>query len=73
MRKGTRVFVEFDDITADLHTDKELDCVTAQVMGWILSDTKRFLKITTCRYKDGCAYKDRMSIPQGCVVKKEKI
>lgn len=73
MKKGTRVFVEYDDITADLHTDKELDCVVAQVCGWVLSDTKRYLKLATCRYKDGCDYKDRMSIPQGCVIKKEKI
>ena len=73
MKKGTRVYVEFDDITADLHSDKELNCVTAEVCGWVLSYTKRFLKLTTCRYKDGCDYKDRMSIPTGCVVKMEEI
>ena len=73
MKKGTRVYVQFEDITADLHTDKDLDVVIAEVMGWVLSDTKKCLKLTTCRYKDGCDYKDRMSIPAGCVVKKEAV
>lgn len=73
MRKGTRVYVEYHDITADLHSEKELDCVVAQVCGWILSDTKLFLKLTTCRYKDGCECKDRMSIPKGCIIKMEEI
>ena len=73
LRKGTAVYVEFQDITADLHSEKELDVVIAEVMGWVLSDTKKVLKLTTCRYKDGCDCKDRISIPQGCVVKKEKI
>jgi hypothetical protein len=73
MKKGARVYVQYDDITADLHTDKDLDCVTAEVMGWVLSHTRRYLKITTCRYKDGCDCKDRMSIPTGCVIKMEVI
>ena len=73
MRKGTRVYVQYDDITASLHDDKDLDCVVAEVMGWIISDTKKHLKIATCRYMDGCDHKDRMSIPQGCVIKKEAI
>lgn len=73
MKKGQRVFVEYEDITADLHSEKDLDCVIAQVCGWVLSDTKRYLKLTTCRYKDGCDYKDRMTVPAGCVITKEKI
>jgi hypothetical protein len=73
MKKGARIYVQFEDITADLHTDKDLDVVIAEVMGWVLSDTKKCLKITTCRYKDGCDYKDRMSIPARCVVKKEVV
>lgn len=73
MKKGQRVFVEYEDITADLHSEKDLDCVVAQVCGWVLSDTKRYLKLTTCRYKDGCDYKDRMTVPAGCVITKEKI
>ena len=73
MKRGTRVYVEFQDITADLHTDKDLDVVIAQVMGWVLSDTRKVLKLATCRYKDGCEYKDRMSIPAGCIVVKEEI
>jgi hypothetical protein len=47
--------------------------IECQVYGWIISDTKRTLKLATCQYKDGCDYKDRMSIPQGCVVKKEVV
>jgi hypothetical protein len=73
MKKGARVFVQFDDITADLHSDKELDCVVAEVCGWILSDRKPFLKLTTSDYADGCDCKDRISIPQGCVISKEQI
>ena len=73
MKRGTRVYVEFSDITADLHTDKDLDTVLAQVMGWVISDTKKTLKLATCRYKDGCDFKDRMSIPAGCIVTKEQI
>jgi hypothetical protein len=73
MRKGKRVYVEYEDITADLHSDKDLDVVIAEVCGWVLSDTKKHLKLTTCRYKDGCDHKDRMSIPKGCVVKMEEI
>ena len=73
MRKGTRVYVEFNDITADLHSDKDLDTVVAQVMGWVISDTKKTLKIATCQYKDGCDCRDRMSIPAGAVVKKEEV
>jgi hypothetical protein len=73
MKKGTRVYVEFDDITASLHSDNDLECVVAQVCGWVISDTKRYLKLATCRYKDGCDYKDRITVPQGCVIKKEKL
>ena len=73
MRKGTRVYVTFMDITADLHSDKDLEPVMAEVMGWVLSDTKKVLKIATCRYKDGCDHKDRMSIPRGCVESVEVI
>ena len=53
MKKGQRVFVEYEDITADLHSEKDLDCVVAQVCG--------------------CDYKDRMTVPAGCVITKEKI
>lgn len=73
MTKGTRVYVEFDDITASLHDDKDLDTVVGQVYGWVLSDTKRTLKLATCQYKDGCEFKDRLSIPAGCVTVKEKV
>jgi hypothetical protein len=73
MLKGTRVYIEFDDISADLHTPDQLDCVVAMVCGWVLSDTKRYVRIATCLYKDGCDYKDRMTIPKGCIVKMEKI
>ena len=73
MKKGTRVYVEFQDITADLHTDKDLDTVRGCVTGWVISDTKDTLKLATCRYKDGCDFMDRMSIPAGCIVTKEQI
>lgn len=73
MRKGTRVYVCFEDITANLHSDSDLDCVVAEVCGWVLSDTKKHLKLTTCRYRDGCEYKDRMSIPKGAVISMEVV
>jgi hypothetical protein len=73
VKKGARVYVEFDDIVADLHSESGLDCVVAQVMGWVLSDTKRYLKLATCQYKDGCDCKDRITIPNGCIIKKEVI
>jgi hypothetical protein len=38
MRKGTRVYVEFDDITADLHSENDLEVAEGEVVGWILSD-----------------------------------
>jgi hypothetical protein len=73
MKKGTRVEVKYYDITADLHSEKDLDCVVGRVVGWILSDRKPFLKLTTSDYADGCDCKDRISIPQGCVISKEQI
>ena len=73
MKKNDRVLVEFEDITASLHDDADLNTVVAEVMGWVISDTKKVLKIATCRYKDGCDFKDRMSIPAGCVIRKELI
>jgi hypothetical protein len=73
MKRGTRVEVKYHDITADLHSASDLNCVVGRVVGWILSDSKPFLKLTTSFYEDGCDYKDRMSIPQGCVISKEKI
>ena len=73
MRKGTRVEVVFDDITAELHTDRDLECAVGVVVGWILSDTKRCLKLITSEYKKGCDYKDRMTLPKGCITKMEEI
>lgn len=73
MKAGTRIYVEFDDIVADLHSESDLDCFVAQVMGWVLSDTRRYLKLATCRYKDGCDCKDRMTIPKGCIIKMEAV
>jgi hypothetical protein len=75
MRKGTRVYVEFDDITADLHSENDLEVAEGEVVGWILSDTKRALKLTTCRYQDGKLHKekDRFTLPRGCVRSMEEI
>ena len=74
MKKGSRVYVRFMDITADLHTEKDLEPALCEACGWILSDTKKALKLTTCRYpEDKCNLKDRITIPKGCVESVEVI
>ena len=73
MKKGTRVFVTWLDITADLHTDKQLDPVLAESVGWVLRDTKTVLELTSCRYTDGSELNDRIAIVKGCVKSIEKI
>ena len=69
MKKGARVYVKWEDISASLHDTEELDPAVAEVCGWVLSHTKRYLRLATCRYL-GTANdeKDRITIPSGCVV-----
>jgi hypothetical protein len=73
MKKGTRVYVQWEDITASLHSEEDLKPAVAEVCGWVLSDTKKYIKLATCRYKDGCDCKDRMTIPRGCVIEVKEI
>jgi hypothetical protein len=73
MKKGTRVYVQWEDITASLHSEEDLQTAVAEVCGWIISDTKRYLKIATCRYTEGCDCKDRMTLPKGTILKVEEI
>ncbi len=73
MKKGTRVYVRWMDITADLHTDAELNPVLAESVGWVLRDTKKVLELTTCRYMDKSATNDRIAIVKGCIESVEVI
>ena len=73
MKKGDRVYVVWEDITASLHSDEELNLVVAETVGWILRKGKKELEIATTRYKDGCDFKDRITIHRGTVVSMEKI
>jgi hypothetical protein len=73
MKKGTRVYVVWEDITASLHSEEDLKPAIAEVCGWVISDTKKYLKIATCRYKDGCDLKDRMTLPKGVIKSMEVI
>jgi len=73
MKKGDRVYVVWEDITANLHSDEELNLVVAETVGWILRNGKKELEIATSRYRGGCDYKDRITIHKGVVVSMEKI
>jgi hypothetical protein len=73
MKKGTRVYVLWEDIQASLHSEDEIEPVEAEVCGWVESDTKKYLRIVTCRYLDGGLLADRIVIPKGCVTNVVKI
>ena len=73
MKKGTRVFVRWWDITVDLHTDEELNPVLAESVGWVLRDTKKVLELTSCRYTDKSDTNDRIAIVKGCIESVEEI
>lgn len=73
--KGDAVYVEWMDITADLHSDAKLEPAAAEVMGWVDSVTKKYIRLSTCRYKtdEHCDLKDQIAIPMGCVERLEII
>lgn len=71
MKKGTLVLVTWEDITASLHSEEDLLPAPAEAVGWVESDTKKYLRLITCRYLDDRKLADRICIPTGCVVKKE--
>lgn len=73
MKKGTRIYVRWLDITAITHSDEELNPVVAESVGWIIRDTKKVLEMCSCRYMDGCDHKDRIAIPKGVIEKMEVI
>ena len=78
MKKGTRVYVRWMDISADLHTDEPIEPVLAESVGWIVRDTKKVLELETCRYpidrkKHHCKLRDGIAIPRGCVESVEPI
>ena len=73
MRKGTRVLVKWWDITADLHTDVQLDPVLAESVGWVPRDTKKVLELAYSRYKDKSGVTDKIAIVKGCIESVEEI
>ena len=73
MKKGTRVYVQWWDITANLHTDEELNPVLAGSVGWVLRDTKKVLELAYTRYKDKSGVTDKIAIVKGCVEEVEEI
>ena len=73
MKKGDRVCVVWEDITASLHSDEDLKLAKAETVGWIIRQTKKELELATTRYKDGCDCKDRITIHKGVIVSAEVI
>lgn len=73
MRKGDRVYVRWDDIQAQNHTDEELPTAKAELVAWVISAKGKAVQFETCRYMDGTKYKDRITIPKGCIEHWEKI
>lgn len=73
MKKGSRVYVVWEDIQASLHSEERIEPVRAEVCGWVESDTSKYLRLATCRYMDGSELKDRIVLPKGCVVSMEEI
>jgi hypothetical protein len=67
IKKGTRVYVEWWDIVADLHTENDIEPAVAQSVGWIDSYTKKYLRLFTTKYKDTIQLADKIVIPVGCI------
>ena len=72
-KKGDSVLVECEDIVADLHSEDMIEPCKAESLGWIESLTKRYIRLTTCRYLDESKVADRIVIPIGCVKNVKKI
>jgi len=70
MKKGTRVLVEWVDITAALHTEEDIEPVLAQSVGWIDCNNKNWLRLVNSRYKEDKKFSklaDKIVIPKGCI------
>jgi len=66
-QNGTRVYVEWWDIVADLHTEDNIEPALAQSVGWIDTHTKKYLRLFTTKYKDTIELADKIVIPVGCI------
>ena len=73
MRKGDRVRVWFRDIQAICHSPEPLLTAKADLVAWVLDCSGKDVQFETCRYEDGSDYKDRITIPKGCIDKVEVI
>ncbi len=73
IKKGTRVYVEWWDIVADLHTEDDIEPAVAQSVGWIDSYTKKYLRLFTTKYKNTIQLADKIVIPVGCIKSIEEI
>jgi hypothetical protein len=72
VRKGQRVYVKWQDITAICHSDETLDTEPAESVGWVVRDNKKLIELATTRYKS-CDYMDRITIPKGVIESMEVI
>jgi hypothetical protein len=72
-KKGDRVFLEWLDIVADLHSEDAIEPAEAQTCGWIETIGPKYVRIITSRYTDDRKLADRICIPRGCVTKIEVI
>ena len=73
MRKGDRVYVEWRDIQAQNHSEEPLPTAKGELVAWVECAKGKDIQFITCRYADGSPYKDRITIPKGCIDRWEKI
>lgn len=73
MRKGKRVLVCWYDIVADLHTEDDIEPVSALSVGWVDSHTKKYLRLFTTKYEGDIKTADKIVIPCGCIESIEEI
>lgn len=70
MKKGDRVLVVWYDITAELHTEDDIEPVEAETVGWIDCCNKNWVRIVTTRYREKRRFaklSDKIVIPKGCI------
>jgi len=72
LKKGDLVKVTWLDIMAELHTEDEIEPVTAETVGWIDCNNKRWIRIVTTHYLENRKFSrlaDKIVIPKGCIIK----
>ena len=72
-KKGDRVFIEWVDIVADVHTEDDIVPCEAETVGWVDAQSPTWIRVLTSRYLDGCNLADKIVIPKGCIKNVKKI